>query len=249
MNMKALFANACLLLGLALFSPCPHAAGSEPVTGMQAALDRMIAVQRLDARTSLDAQAAREAAGILQRTGAALIASNGDWNEAQQAIAREVLDELAPQVVETLHTERQLLLERLIPEMFRETYPRYFSADEISELSAYYASPTYKKMRPIWSRVESEARRTGIDKLTLWRQHAPAELTVEELLELRAFRISELGRKLDTVTPQLYRDWDLYWGPRSRVLIDAAMRGYGTEFSKRMRERQAAARAAGAGRD
>jgi hypothetical protein len=209
----------------------------------------MIAAQSPDAQTSLDAQAAREAVDILQHTGATLIASNGDWNEAQQAIARQVLEELAPRVVETMHAERQLLLDRLIPEMFRETYPRYFSAAELSELAAYYASPTYKKMRPLWSRVESEARRTGVDKLTLWRQYAPAELSVDELLELRAFRVSALGGKLEAVTPQLYRDWGVWWGPRSRAVIDAVMRDYGTEFSKRMRERQAAVDAAGAGRD
>jgi hypothetical protein len=104
-------------------------------------------------------------------------------------------------------------------------------------------------MRPLWSRVESEARRTGVDKLTLWRQYAPAELNVDELLELRAFRVSALGGKLEAVTPQLYRDWGVWWGPRSRAVIDAVMRDYGTEFSKRMRERQAAVDAAGAGRD
>lgn len=201
---------------------------------MQAALKQMVAAQDLEMDPALLERRRGEGLDIVKRTGVALIAANTAWSGSERARAGGILEELAPQVVATVDAERQKLLTRMGPEMIREVYPRHFSAPEISQLAAYYASTAYKKMRPIMSRVEMEARRTGRDRLALWREFAAGELTEEEVHVLREFRSSELGQKVDRVTPQLNRDWGLYWDSRVRQVIDAAMVAYREEFSRRM---------------
>lgn len=224
------FLPAALLL-LALHAG--HAGAGEPERDMQAALEQMVAAQDLDLGPLSD-RARDEALDLVKRTGAELFAANTAWSEAEQARARRILEELAPQVVETVHAEQRKLLARIGPELIRDAYPRYFSAAEVSQLAAYYASASYKKMRPIMSKVELEARLTGRDRLSLWREFSAGELSEEDVRALREFRVSGLGQKLDKLLPRLFQDWRVYWDSRFRPLIDAAMLDYRQEFARRM---------------
>jgi hypothetical protein len=144
--MKTLSAALPWILSLVLAVQVPHASASGPDSEMRAALDQMVAAQDLEREMPAILERSRlQGLEIVRRTALDLIAANRSWGEAEGVRARQIMEELAPRVVETVFaTQKQQDRHLLGADMIRATYPKYYSAAEISELAAYYASPAYK---------------------------------------------------------------------------------------------------------
>lgn len=238
--MKTLLARLSPVVCAVLILQGPLASAAEPNKEMRAAVEQLAASQDVDKLLPALLNAARMK-GIedVKRGAVEAIARDPALSEAERARAWAVMDELAPQLAAAVDAQYGKLDPRaVLTDMIGDVYPKYYSADEMVQLAAYFASPSYRKVAAILLTVEQQAARTGQDRGALFGKLAAEGLSEEDNRVLGAFHGTALGRKKRALDAAVGKASIEYVQNSTRPLTDAALASYRETLMKRLKAAQ-----------
>jgi hypothetical protein len=99
-----------------------------------------------------------------------------------------------------------------------EIYAKYFETAEIRQLSAFFGSPTGRKVSTLAPAILVESRQPGAGDVMA--RHFDAD----ELTEITAFRDSPVGRKMNATAEQIREDMHAHFIERSEASVQAVAR-------------------------
>ena len=115
-----------------------------------------------------------------------------------------------------------------------EIYAKYFETEEIRQISAFFDSPTGRKLSALGPTLIAESRRPGAGNVM------PNHFDGAELGEIAAFWNSPVGRKMNETAEQIREDMHAHFIERSEPAVQAVARDLASKA-----ELQAAAASAG----
>jgi hypothetical protein len=99
-----------------------------------------------------------------------------------------------------------------------EVYAKYFETEEIRQISAFFDSPTGRKLGALGPTILAESRRPRAGNV-MERHFDPGELA-----EIDAFWNSPLGRKMNATAEQVREDMHAHFVERSEPVVQAVAR-------------------------
>jgi hypothetical protein len=113
-------------------------------------------------------------------------------------------------------------------------YAKYFETEEIRQISAFFDSPTGRKLSALGPTLIAESRRPGAGNVM------PSHFDAAELAEIAAFSNSPVGRRMNETAEQIREDMHAHFIERSEPAVQAVARDLASKA-----ELQAAAASAG----
>ena len=115
---------------------------------------------------------------------------------------------------------KQTDVNKLLEDMALAVYPKYFTLAEIQELTAFYNTPSFKKMVQAELAIAAETKRGGGDVAKI-RERIYATFPEREGRAALAFASSELARKQQRLSRQITADGVAFLRNRQRPALDA----------------------------
>ena len=100
-----------------------------------------------------------------------------------------------------------------------EIYAKYFETEEIRQLSAFFDSPTGRKLGTLGPTILAESRKPHADDVMA------RHFDEKELAEIAAFWNSPVGRKMNATAEQIREDMHDHFMERSEPALRAVARG------------------------
>jgi len=100
-----------------------------------------------------------------------------------------------------------------------EIYAKYFETEEIRQISAFFGSPTGRKLSDLGPALLAEGRRPRAGNVL--EKHFDAA----ELAEIAAFQASPVGLKMNATAGQIREDMHAHFIARSEPALQAVARG------------------------
>ncbi|NHZ63261.1 hypothetical protein [Massilia genomosp. 1] len=135
---------------------------------------------------------------------------------------------------------RQLDAKALVAEMIMTVYPKYDSAGQIRELTAFYRSKAFKKTVAVGMQASNEAQRTGEAPALVWKRYEK-QFDQDEVRTLMAMKNSPLGKHQDAIGPQLKNDCTEFLRARTEAGIDQVADRFGKVMAERLQAADARA--------
>jgi uncharacterized protein len=104
-----------------------------------------------------------------------------------------------------------------------EIYAKYFETGEIRDITAFFGSPTGKKMTTLAPTILAESRRPGA------RDVMARHFSEQELAEIEAFWASPVGVKMGQAGEQIREDMHAHFIERSESALQAVARDLATK--------------------
>jgi hypothetical protein len=226
-----------LLFAFALSAFSATAATPAESPEMTAALDALVASQDIKKNWPMIIEnSARNGAAHVQQGALERLAENRTLTEQQRQKMTALLIEEAPAVakeIEAMHMK--LDIDALMHDMVHMVYPKYFSANEIRQLAAFYSGNAFKKLAKMQLQTSAESAPTEQDKKPDWLRYRDVQ-TVEDLKELAAFQNSAVGRKQQAIGAQMSKEVTEFLHDRLDPAINEVGERYGKRVAARMLE-------------
>lgn len=220
MTSSARFALAALLLALAATPARAQTAASAPADDKRQALADFIVAYRLaDVWPQMAPKIARDS---LPRLEDATHADLDHDTFATPALA-EAAHARVPALLAQGRRDLQAALQRFDADELAaytayEIYAKYFETAEIRQITAFFGSPTGRKLSALGPTIVAESRRpTGVDPL---ERH----FDEQERADILAFWQSPLGAKMNATAEQIREDMHAHFIERSEGAVQDVAR-------------------------
>lgn len=232
--MKRLHAVYLFLLIL-LASPASHAAAVPD--DMKEALHALVLSQDLKTVWPVIMRnAAIDGAARVERGAMDQINVLRDLTPAQREQVTIAVKSMAGKVAAELdEMNRQTDIEKLVEDLVQAVYPKYYSLDEIRQLTAFYNNPAFKKIVQAELAITAESKRAGSDSANI-RTRVYAAIPEQDSRIVVAFSTSELGRKKTRIASQVNADMMASLQSLQRPAFDAIIARNTKLLQAKMRE-------------
>lgn len=232
--MKRLHA-VCLFLLILLASPASHAAAVPDDT--KEALHALVLSQDLKTVWPVIMRnAAIDGAARVERGAMDQINVRRDLTPAQREQVTIAVKSMAGKVAAELdEMNRQTDIEKLVEDLVQTVYPKYYSLDEIRQLTAFYNNPAFKKIVQAELAITAESKRAGSDSANI-RTRVYAAIPEQDSRIVVAFSTSELGRKQMRIASQVNADMMASLQSLQRPAFDAIIARNTKLLQAKMRE-------------
>jgi len=214
--MKKIIAKICILIAGAI----AFGAGAAQNDDTKSVAARIAASQQIDKYLPMILQKS-SADGIegVKRGAMASIESNTALSDGQRMRAKEIVDQLAPQMATDLDAlHRRIDVNALIPEMIETVYPKYFTQAEMLSLAEFFESTAFHK--------------AAKNAVSFSKQNLETLLTPQEKKVLMNFYSSPLGQKQRN--PQIAQESLTYLKGRIAPMLDVLVTPYRDQLMKEL---------------
>ncbi len=213
---------ACMLFALSM----AQAATSSPE--MKQALQEFVAAQDLkNAWNTIASNAAKDASNGVIRGGNAALLKNKSLTEAQRDKAKKIMQDLAPKMAEEITAYHQSLdANALVMEMAETVYSKYYTVQEIRDLTAFYGSSAFKKITRLGMEAMAESRRTGEAVANILSRNE-SQFNVEDKRVMADFNQSATGKKQKLVGGKVRAESMQFLEEKSMQGMDSIVQKYG----------------------
>ncbi|MFZ6655367.1 hypothetical protein [Undibacterium sp. TJN19] len=218
-----------------LLSPIIQAQSLTPE--MKKALHDFVAIQNLDKlwATIIDGEAKNGIEGI-KRGAIEKLEQASSLTDAQRANAKKIMIELAPQLAdEVTAMHKKIDIVSLVTDMTETIYPKYYTVQEIRDLSNFYGSMAFRKTAVFGQEVAAESKRTGESKEMIWRNYE-YRFSEQERQFMLDFNNSATGKKQKTIGAKVNAESMDFFYNRTMPAMDKIADHYGEMLTKRLKE-------------
>jgi len=111
-------------------------------------------------------QLAGQGEAIMRQTAQGLIDANAELSEAQRAEARQMLERELPGLAMELNVSlAKLDLSPIVNEVIFSVYGKHFETTEIRDMTAFYRSPTGRKVLRLLPQVTQESMQLSMERI------------------------------------------------------------------------------------
>jgi hypothetical protein len=207
---------------------------------MKVTLHDFVAIQNLEKLwvSIIDSEAKNGIEGIKRGTIEKL-EQTSSLTDAQRANLKKIMIELAPQLAdEVTAMHKKIDVVSLVKDMTEAIYPKYYTVQEIRDLSHFYGSMAFRKTAIFGQEVTAESKRTGESKEILWRNYE-YRFSEQERQFMLDFNHSATGKKQKAIGAKV-RDESLeFFYARTATAMDKIADQYGETLAKRLKDMSA----------
>lgn len=165
--------------------------------------------------------ASMEGASRVERGALDQLNARQDLTPAQREQVTLAVKDIAGKVAAELdEMNRQTDIDQLVENMVQAVYPKYYSVADIRQLTAFYNSPSFKKIVQAELAISAASKRSGSDSANI-RTRIFAAIPEQDRRVVVAFSTSELGRRQQRIASQVNADMMGYLQHLQRPAYDA----------------------------